>query len=221
MHAEQPIVLFGIRSPIVVEFEETCSRRGITVTAGINLGGSPRLASNIDVISVDDFVPVAGTRFYACAFSPDRRRALVDQGIVRGMQLADALIDPSAVMARSVRFGTGSFANAGVVIGALCHIGTGVLVNRSASIGHHCVVGDYVSIGPGATLAGNIHVGEGCMIGAGAVILPDLRIGAGAVVAAGSVVRAHVKAGSLVAGNPARVRPFDPVRSSLNTPQGE
>lgn len=221
MHVNQPIVLFGIRSPIVVEFEETCSRRGIEPTAAVDLGGSPRLASDIDVVSIEDFVPMAGTRFYACAFTPARRRALAEQGIAHGMQLAEALVDPSVVLARSVRLGSGSFLNAGVVIGALCHIGTGVLVNRSASIGHHCVVGDYVSIGPGATLAGNIHVGEDCMIGAGSVILPDLRIGAGAIVAAGSVVRTHVKAGTLVAGNPARVRPFDPARSSLNTPDGE
>lgn len=59
------------------------------------------------------------------------------------------------------------------------------------------------------------------MIGAGATILPNVRIGAGAIVSAGSLVRKHVPDGTLVVGNPAVAKPFNPLRSSLNVEDGE
>jgi acetyltransferase-like isoleucine patch superfamily enzyme len=60
------------------------------------------------------------------------------------------------------------------------------------------------------------------MIGAGAVILPNVRIGAEAMVAAGAVVRRNVPDRTLVSGNPAVGRSFDPAKaSSLRVEDGE
>jgi maltose O-acetyltransferase len=56
----------------------------------------------------------------------------------------------------------------------------------------------------------NRHIGrsiileEKAWIGAGAVLLGGIRIGKNAIVAAGSVVTKNVKAGAVVAGNPAK-----------------
>ncbi len=58
--------------------------------------------------------------------------------------------------------------------------------------------------GMGETVAG-IVIEDGAFIGAGSILLPGVRIGRGAYVAAGSVVAADIPAGTLVAGNPARV----------------
>lgn len=209
------MVLFGIRSPIVVEYEESCHRSGRPLTCGISVSGAPRSSSGLAVIDLDAYVPADSEEALCCAFSPERRRELALQARAMGLLLAEALVDPHAVVSSSARIGAGSFVNAGCVIGSVTRIGEGVLVNRSASVGHHCLIGDYVSIGPGATLAGNIRVDEGAVIGAGCVVQPGLRIGAGAIVAAGSVVRAHVPEGTLVAGNPARQKPFRPKLSSL------
>lgn len=214
------ITLFGIRSPLVVEYEETCRRLGVTVAAAVDAGGTPRLHRDAPVVAVDAVRP-GGAPFLACAFTPKRRAELWRMAEAAGLEPAEALIDPTAVTARSVRVGEGSFLNAGVIVGAVTMIGRNVLVNRAASLGHHVVVGDDVSIGPGATLAGNIQVGAGAMIGVGAVVLPDIRIGAGAVVAGGSLVRRHVPDGAFVAGSPAVERPFDPARSSLHVEEGE
>jgi len=216
------IVLFGVRSPLVVEYEETCFRLGIAISAAVSVNGIPRLVDRSALCDLDAFdARSAAAPFVACAFSPERRKALTEMARSLGLRDAPALIDPNAVLARSVRVGDGSFVNAGVVIGALSLLGDGVLVNRAASLGHHTVLGDNVSIGPGATLAGNVHVGQGAMIGGGTMILPDLRIGAGAVVGAGSLVRQHVPEGVFVAGNPAYERCFDATRSSLNIEDGE
>jgi len=48
-------------------------------------------------------------------------------------------------------------------------------------------------------------VERGASIGSGAVILCGLTIGEGALVGAGSVVTRDVAAGTIVAGNPARL----------------
>lgn len=215
------MILFGVRSPLVVDFEETLARCGIAVSAAVSVNGVPRLLDRSHLVELADFTAPPEGRFLAPAFAPMRRAELIAQAEALGLAKAEPLVDPSAVLPRAIRIGAGSFINAGVVIGAMSMLGEGVLVNRSASLGHHTVLGDLVSIGPGATLAGNIHIGAGSVIGAGATILPNVRIGAGAIVSAGSVVRKHVPDGVLVIGNPAIVRRFNPRLSSLNVEDGE
>lgn len=215
------MILFGVRSPIVVDYEETLARLGVPISTAVSVKGAPRLLDRSHLVDLQDFALSADRAFVACAFAPLRRRELWEQAVAMGLEPAAAIIDPSAVLPRSIRVGPGSFINAGVVIGALSVLGQGVLVNRAASLGHHTVLGDFVSIGPGATLAGNIHVGTGSVIGAGAVILPNVRIGSQAIVSAGSVVRKHVADDTLVVGNPALPHRFNPRRSSLAVEDGE
>jgi len=49
------------------------------------------------------------------------------------------------------------------------------------------------------------RIGENCFIGGGSILLPGVEIGDGCVIGAGSVVTKPIPAGSLAAGNPARV----------------
>lgn len=53
------------------------------------------------------------------------------------------------------------------------------------------------------------RVGRNCFIGGRSLILPGIEIGDNCVVGAGSVVTKSVPAGSLVAGNPARILASD------------
>lgn len=217
----QEIVIFGVRSPLVVEYEETCHRLQVGIRFGISVSGAPRLRGDFTIVPVDDLGSRAdGLPFIACAFAPRRRMDLFEMAS-RLLQPASAIIDPTAILPRSVRVEAGTYINAGVVIGSQTSIGRNVLVNRSASLGHHTLLGDHVSIGPGAVLAGNIHVGDRSMVGAGATILPNMRIGADCLVGAGAVVREHVPDGTFVAGNPAIPHRFDPARSSLYVEDGE
>ncbi|MEP4806413.1 MAG: acetyltransferase [Hyphomicrobiales bacterium] len=144
--------------------------------------------------------------FVPCAFNPRRREELSKRAIKIGLSLSPAVIDPSAIVARSSQIGELSYLNAGVVIGGATVVGSNVLINRSTSAGHHCFLSDGASLGPGVTLASNVHVGSSAMIGAGATILPDTKIGDGAVVSAGALVRKNVPEGAVVAGAPASIQ---------------
>jgi maltose O-acetyltransferase len=53
--------------------------------------------------------------------------------------------------------------------------------------------------------ASPISIADGVWIGGGAIVLPGVKIGENAVVGAGAVVTRDVEAGTVVAGNPARV----------------
>jgi len=56
-----------------------------------------------------------------------------------------------------------------------------------------------------------VHIGKNCFIGYAALILPGVTVGDNCIVGAGSVVTRDVPAGSIAAGNPARVlRQRDP-----------
>ncbi|GAA5217690.1 acyltransferase [Corallincola platygyrae] len=49
------------------------------------------------------------------------------------------------------------------------------------------------------------YIGDNCFIGARSIILPGVKVGNGSIVGSGSVVTKDVPAGSIVAGNPAKV----------------
>jgi len=109
----------------------------------------------------------------------------------------------------------------GAKIGARCKIQSHTFICEGVTIEDEVFVGHNVSfindLYPRATAEdGRVQterdwkviptlVKQGAAIGSGAVLLGGITIGQGAVVGAGSVVTRDVPAGSVVAGNPARV----------------
>lgn len=99
-------------------------------------------------------------------------------------------------------------------------VGATIRTDRRVSIGDYTFVAHEVVIAdgpyaapPGAgippsTDGGSVVIEDNVWIGARAILLGGARIGADSVVGAGAVVDFAVPAGSVVAGNPARVRPL-------------
>jgi len=216
MQKPAKLIIFGVRSPLVVDYEMVALRCERPIAFGVSVDGAPRVMFGTRILDMDELDGITPGQAIACAFSPSRRHDLADLAQAHGFSLADSLIDPSAILPPHLRMGVGGFVNAGVVLGAGCVFGDGVLLNRSASIGHHCVLEDWVSVGPGAILSGNVRVGSHTMIGAGAVLQSDIRVGANVRIAAGSVVRKSVPSGAIVSGNPAKIMRGRPVPSTLN-----
>jgi hypothetical protein len=200
-------VLYGIGSPLVVDYEESCERQGMALAGAVrNIAGPVHTISKVPVYLADALPEsLLSLPFIVPIFTPGFRRSATEDAERRGFRHSFTLIDASAVVARSTTIGMGTFVNCGVVIGGAGSIGRCVVVNRTASIGHHAEIGDYASIGPGAVLAGNVKVGRGAVVGVGAIVVPEITIGDNAVVGAGSLVTDHVPANSLVGGRPARV----------------
>jgi acetyltransferase-like isoleucine patch superfamily enzyme len=97
-------------------------------------------------------------------------------------------------------------------------IGEGSVVSFSARLdktnprGIH--IGKYSAVSFGAVILAHdyvnrrhkdVFIGDCCFIGANVIVFPGVRIGDNCIISAASVVARDVPAGSLVAGNPARV----------------
>jgi sugar O-acyltransferase (sialic acid O-acetyltransferase NeuD family) len=202
------IVLFGIGSSIVVEYEETCRRLGRAIVAGVRNRPGPAYLLDPAVAVVDAGAIPAAVLSAPCIcpmFRPQNRFVACEEAAHAGFRFAGALIDPTAVVASTTSVGSGSFVNAGCIVGAASALGEHVVVNRGASVGHHVAIAAFASLGPSAVIGGHVAIEWGATIGAGAVVLPKVRIGARAVVGAGAVVVADVPPGTKVLGVPARV----------------
>jgi len=117
-------------------------------------------------------------------------------------------LDPSCQFSLSTRFDR-TFPR-GIHVGAETYVAF-----EAAILSHEMIRAMYV----------HTRIGKRCFIGARSIIMPGVVIGDGCVVAAGSVVTKDVPAGSIVAGNPARiiksdieVGPFGRLRHSSPDP---
>lgn len=203
----ESIVLFGAGSPVIVEVEETCSRLGINIAAIVRnvAGESPALGADRVIDAVRITAAHKTLEATIPLFGPARRQQALGEARRLGFTSFARLVDPTAIVASSARLGSGTYINAGVVIGGATSIGCFVFVNRGVLIGHHVQIDDFASVGPGAILAGQVRVGRGVMIGAGATIAPKISIGANSAIALGSAVTRDVPAHCLVVGNPGRI----------------
>lgn len=199
-------MLFGIGSPIVAEYEETRTRLGVAIVGVRNRPGATHFHDRVTIVDAGSIPPPVLRLPCVCPmFTPLNRFRAHEEARAAGFRFAAALIDPTAIVASSSRFGAGSFVNAGCIVGAEVRCAEHVVVNRGVTIGHHVEIEPFASLGPSAVVGGCVTIASGAMIGAGAVLLPKVRVGAHAIVAAGSVVVADVPPGAKVLGNPARV----------------
>lgn len=205
-NAHDGVVLFGTGSPVIVDVEESLHRLDVRLVAAVrNVPGRSFLLDSAAVIDVSEITAeLLNLPFLVPLFRPAHREGAVAEARRLGFQHAATVIDPTAILPRSLECGNGLYVNAGCTIGAASHVGDFVFVNRGVALGHHAHLGDFVSIGPGVVVAGQVTIGPGTLIGAGAVVLPGVRIGANAVVGAGAVVTKDVADGCLVVGTPAR-----------------
>lgn len=191
------VTLFGVGSPIVVDFEESCRRAGWPIGLAVSNVPSPHYISDAVTLRNGTEGLVLSGAVLLPLFSPANRRHAWRQAVSLGAIQFPSLLDPTAILPRRLTVEEGVYVNAGCTLGAASRLGAFAFVNRGACLGHHLDLGAFASVGPGAVIAGQVTIGDDAMIGAGAVVLPGITIGPGAVIGAGVVVEADVPAGAV------------------------
>lgn len=134
------------------------------------------------------------------------RREMTERLLASGERLATA-IHPRACIAPSASIGEGSMISAGAIVTPRAAIGRGVILNTSASVDHDSIVGDFAHVSAGAAVGARCHIGAEALIAIGATVASMMTVGARTIIGSGAVVVAHIPAGVVAFGVPARIRP--------------
>ncbi|QUS35108.1 NeuD/PglB/VioB family sugar acetyltransferase [Falsirhodobacter algicola] len=117
------------------------------------------------------------------------------------------VVHPKAHVSRFARLGHGVVIYPGAVVTSNAVIGNHVMILPQSVVHHDVTVGDHSLIGASVTVAGNCRIGQACYIGSASSLREGTEIGDGAVIGMAANVLRTVAAGTVVAGNPARVLP--------------
>lgn len=147
-----------------------------------------------------------GDKFIICIGYPKNRKLLGEMALKNGLAPFEALVHPSANIAKNCQIGAGSVILGATSLSPNVIVGRNSHISQGAIVGHDTIVGDNVSVMPGARISGNVVIGSNVLIGSGAVILEKIIIGEEAVIGAASLVTRNVDAGKTVMGIPAKER---------------
>lgn len=201
------IIVYGVGSPLLVDYEESLVRSDLKIFRGIqNVPGKNWASPGTQTITLDAIQPsMLKLPFIVPIFTPGFRQLAAQEAKNIGFKNPLDLIDKTSIIPRSLKTNGGLYINTGCIIGAACEFEQFVSINRGATIGHHTLVEKFASIGPGVIIGSMARIKKGSFIGGGSIILPKITIGENSIVGAGSVVTRNVPPNSLVLGNPAKV----------------
>ena len=114
------------------------------------------------------------------------------------------VIDPSAIISETVKFGEGNVVFPGVVLNTGVILGNNNIIATGATIDHETIIEDNVLISAGVTVGAYSRIKDGALIALGAKIISGVEIGSSSLVAAGAVVTQNIKPLETVYGIPAR-----------------
>lgn len=114
------------------------------------------------------------------------------------------LIDPSAIIGKTVQIGEGSIICAHTIMTVDASIGRHDIINLACTIGHDVYLDDYVTLYPTVNVSGHVYIGTHTEIGTGSQIIQGLNIGEDTIVGAGGVVIRDIPSRCTAVGDPAK-----------------
>ena len=154
--------------------------------------------------SIDSYAEYAATGLVIGVGDIAVRRRIAERLGDAATSLWCNALHPRAIIAASVRMGSGVTVTAGAVVNPDVLLGDHAIVNTGATVDHDCEIGAFAHIAPGVHLAGGVQIGQGTLVGVGATVAPWHCVGAETIVAAGSVVVTDIPGHITVKGIPAR-----------------
>ena len=143
--------------------------------------------------------------WFFCAIGDNDARAKIVR-LAKGLGWKPAtLVHPSAILARKVEIGAGSYIGPASVVSVDTKIGAHVIIDMHVSIGHDAVLKDFCAVFPGARISGCCCLGEYALVGSNATLLPGTKLGERAVVGASSLAHGSVEPDTTILGVPGRV----------------
>ena len=121
-----------------------------------------------------------------------------------GFQLP-VIIDPTAVIAKDVPIGEGSFIGKNAVINADSKIGKMCIINSGALMEHDSITDDFSHVAVRTVVCGGARIGDHSFLGANSTVIQYLQVGKHVIVGAGSVVVSDLPDYCVAVGNPAKI----------------
>lgn len=178
---------------------------------GTEINGYPVLGKDEDVKRYPD-------AHYVVAVGASRTR----EKIIKNMRDINpefkfgTLIDPDAIISKTVTVGEGSIICAHTIITVNISIGNHVIVNLDCTVGHDAVLKDYVTMYPSVNISGCTSIGHAAELGTGMQIIQGKSIGDYSIVGAGAVVVKDIPENCTAVGSPAKPIKYHEIISRLD-----
>lgn len=127
----------------------------------------------------------------------DIRKRLYKQLKEIGFNLP-TIVDRTAVIAKDVVLGEGTFVGKKAVVNSVTEIGKMCIINTGVILEHDCKINDFSHIAVGSVLCGNVQVGKESFIGANATVIQGKMIGNKCVIGAGTMIKKDLEDNCMV-----------------------
>ncbi|MBE5935328.1 MAG: acetyltransferase [Lachnospiraceae bacterium] len=111
-----------------------------------------------------------------------------------------SIIDKTAIIAKDVDIGEGTFIGKNAIVNADSKIGKMCIINTGVILEHDCEVGDFTHIAVGTSICGGCKIEENVFIGAKTIIIQGIIISSDSRIGAGATILKNINDNSLVVG---------------------
>lgn len=151
-----------------------------------------------------EYLKKLGNVYAVCAIGAAKIRKIVIEKMKESAVKFATLIDPSALISKSVEIGEGTIICANSIITVDIKIGEHVIINLDCTIGHDDIIDDFVTIYPSVNVSGNVYLRECCELGTGMQIIQGKRVVGNTIIGAGTVVVRDIETSGTYVGSPAK-----------------
>jgi sugar O-acyltransferase (sialic acid O-acetyltransferase NeuD family) len=120
------------------------------------------------------------------------------------VSLAEAIVDPSAILGEDIIIGRGSIIAPNSIITTDVVIGECATINSVVTIAHNSRIGDLFNAAPGVNISGNVTIGNRVTVGTNSAIREKIHVTDDVIIGMGAIVTKNLNTPGVYVGCPAR-----------------